>query len=87
MSKCECNSCKHVAERDYAERLRRLVHELNPDERAVLMSVAEGLVKGREVYGPLNASTEKRDMPREAFEEIRDGLIYLGVKMVQLERQ
>lgn len=67
--------------------LHRLAGLLNTDERRVLINVAEGLVKGVSVYGGFNVQQEKRDMHKEAYEEIRDALVYVGVKLVQLERQ
>ncbi len=60
---------------------------LGSDELQVLLQVARGLQSGRKVYGELDVTTEKRNMTKEALEEIRDCLVYVGVKLVQLERK
>lgn len=62
-----------------------ILDKLNLDETSVLLAVAQGLEKGQAQYGKLNIRKDSRDMTQEAFEEIRDSLVYVGVRMVQLQ--
>lgn len=56
---------------------------LGDDELRVLEMVARGLDRGREVYGPLVLATDERDFGAEAFEEIRDALVYVAAAMLR----
>lgn len=49
----------------------------------VLQFVAEGLVQGLRIYGPLNLATDHRDFMNEASEEIRDAIVYLCAGWLQ----
>ena len=66
------------------QELQCLLDELEPDELAVLLQVAQGIHAGRSVYGPLRVSQDERDFVRETLEEVRDGLVYVGARLVQL---
>ncbi len=68
------------------EYLVDLARGCNGDELDVLTLVAEGINKGRRVYGFMNLAAERRDMALEAFEEVRDALVYVGAKLVVLKR-
>lgn len=68
------------------EMIHDIAAQLNDDECAVLLLVAQGLERGRGVYGALDAAKETRNMVKEALEEVRDTLVYIGVKLVQLEQ-
>lgn len=71
---------------DGLKRLLTLTAHLNADEMAVLVEVAEGLVKGREVYGPLDVTDGRFDYVREAGDELRDFIAYAGMQRVKLAR-
>ena len=68
------------------QRILGCVNVLSLDELDVLLAVAEGMVGGRHVYGALNVANDRRDFAREALEEIRDCLVYVGAKLVQVRR-
>ncbi len=67
-------------------RIAELARALGPDELAVLALVAQGLVRGRSVYGELDTKSDRRDFRREASEELRDTLVYMGAELVRLQR-
>ena len=59
------------------------------DELAIIEILADAssrLQQGRDVYGPLDVSTDSRDFLREAYEEILDFSIYVSARLVQLMR-
>ena len=59
-------------------KLRSLLHSMPDIEQTILLDVAEGLARGNREYGPFPmADDEARDMGVEAYQEIRDLLIYL----------
>ena len=66
--------------------LGRLWEQLGPDEKRVVVAVAERLVLGREQYGALDLATDERDMRAEAAEEFLDGAIYLAMRSLQPAR-
>lgn len=68
------------------DRLLQLTATLNRDEMAVLVEVAEGLVKGRGEYGPLDVLDGRHDYVREAADEARDLIAYMGMVRVKLAR-
>lgn len=53
------------------------------DEIRILASVAEGLAKGLEVYGPMHLDSDGRDMRAETTAELRDAVVYLTAKMLR----
>ncbi len=53
------------------------------DEIAVLASVAEGLVRGLKVYGPMHLDSDGRDMRTESTEELRDAVVYLTAALLR----
>ncbi len=67
-------------------KLLKLTTQLNADELAVLVEVAEGLVRGREVYGEMNVTDGRYDYVKEAGEELRDFMAYAGMQSVKLRR-
>lgn len=67
------------------QKLWNAVERLGEDELRVLLQVANGLANGRNVYGELNLRKDKRNMTKEAMEEIRDSLVYLCARLEQLE--
>lgn len=60
--------------------------KLGHDEIAVLERVAERLVMGRRQYGDLNIASDSRAWDEEARQEILDGLVYLAVGSLKMER-
>jgi len=86
MSKCTCNGCTHYAKAKIREEIEGFMANMNLDELKVLWYTASGLDNGRALYGSLNTSTDKRDMGHEAMQEIRDALVYVGTRLVQLEQ-
>ena len=56
-----------------------LVSKLGADEQRVLVRIAERLMHGGTVYGPLVLTRDTRDFrSREAREEIEDALVYFA---------
>ncbi len=66
--------------------LLALTAKLNADEMDVLVEVAEGLVKGREVYGEMDVVDGRYDYAKEAGEELRDFMAYGGMLAVKWRR-
>lgn len=69
-----------------SERVLAALATLGSDELEVLAQVADGLVRGRAVYGELDLARDQRDMGREALEEVRDGLVYVGAALARATR-
>jgi len=67
------------------ERLQALCEGLGEDEVAVLCAVAEGLARGRHVYGELHVAHDQRDWHTEAGEELRDALVYAAAGLIALQ--
>lgn len=59
---------------------------LNDDEVEVLYRVSEGLLHGREAYGPLKIETDTRDFREESVQELRDCLVYVNMAILKLMR-
>jgi hypothetical protein len=51
------------------QRLVALAEQLDPDERAVLLLIAERLTRGWQQYGTYRSAL----VPTQAFEEVADG--------------
>jgi hypothetical protein len=68
-------------------RLLRAVAVLGTDELAVLTLIATRLAQGRDTYGTLHLERDRRDFPREALEEVADGMFYVGAALVQRTRR
>lgn len=68
------------------ERVLECMEQLGADELEVLAEVASGLVMGRSVYGALRVNGDARDWQREAFEEARDGLVYVAAALIKAKR-
>jgi len=68
---------------DLARRIEALPH----DEREVIVEVLCGLEQGLEVYGALSIDHDARDFERELFAEVRDGLVYAAIRMIQRRRR
>ena len=64
--------------------LTHSIHQLAPDELAVVCSVVEGLLAGQARYGHLDLSTDPRHWQREAVEELRDAVVYLTCQLLAL---
>lgn len=63
-----------------------MASQLGEDELEALNSVASGLVTGRRTYGELRVDQDPRNFQKEALEEVRDSLVYLGAQLVKLQR-
>lgn len=59
---------------------------LNDDELAVLCEVADGLKMGQASYGKLEIGRDTRLFEDDILAEVRDGLAYAGIRLVQLRR-
>jgi hypothetical protein len=68
------------------EELLAFAADLNEDELAVLALVAQGLARGRPVYGRLEVATDQRDFVAEAHAEARDLLVYTAAHLVRARR-
>ena len=67
--------------------LDHAVARLGPDEVFVLARIAERLVTGSAVYGPLQLATDLRDFrTTEAREELEDALVYLACAWLVAQR-
>lgn len=53
------------------------------DELRVVQFVVDGLRHGRDVYGPLDLATDKRDLRNEARAEARDLIIYRACELLK----
>ena len=53
------------------------------DERKVLEEILRRIEAGRDVYGPLDLASDKRDFAAEATEEATDWTIYRAMLAVQ----
>jgi hypothetical protein len=53
------------------------------DELRVVQFVVDGLQRGRDVYGPLDLATDKRDLRNEARAEARDLIIYRACELLK----
>lgn len=71
---------------DTATHIADYLAMLGQDELEVVLFVVEGLARGRAVYGELDVASDRRDYRREAGEEVRDALVYLGAELVRLRR-
>jgi hypothetical protein len=65
----------------------RSLGELGLDEIQVAHEVIVGLVRGRAVYGALDAVYDRRDWHDEADQEARDLAVYLGAEVVRRRRR
>jgi hypothetical protein len=50
--------------------------ELNDEELAPVAFLIRRVLKGRQLYGPLDLASDGRDMQRERLEEIADDVCY-----------
>ena len=71
----------------HVETLCTLAGSMNDDELAVLISIAEGLTRGRTVYGALQINHPTRNWDQEASEEARDLAVYLTAYLLRVQRQ
>lgn len=71
---------------DFEQALVSVSRSMGPDERRVLLLVAERLAMGEGVYGQLAIATDRRDMMREASEELIDAAVYLAIATLQRSR-
>ena len=58
---------------------------LEPADREMLTRQAEGLVQGMTEYGQGLSARTDRDFVRDALEEVRDGLSYVGAALMRIE--
>lgn len=66
---------------DLEQRTARVIEclrsgNLTPDEADIILTVAERVIMGQGLYGPLVLKNDQRDFGREGFEEMIDGLVY-----------
>ena len=57
--------------------------ELGPDEQRVVAEVTRRLELGRGIYGQLDLAADRRDMQREATEELLDACVYLAAELLR----
>lgn len=67
-------------------RVAGITELLGADELAVLELVAQGLARGRAVYGELKVATDRRDFRAEAGDELRDAIVYSAAELLRLQR-
>jgi hypothetical protein len=69
------------------DRITAKLDALNDDELEVVLSVVDGIAgPGRTVYGPMQLASDPRDFDEELRQEVRDGLVYVAMRMTQLKR-
>ena len=78
------DSVPRISEKKATQSSNRSTDELAIIE--VLADASSRLQQGRDVYGPLDVSTDSRDFLREAYEEILDFSVYISARLVQLMR-
>ena len=71
----------------HVDTLCALAAAMNDDELAVMISIAEGLTRGRTVYGKLQINHPTRNWDREATEEARDLAVYLTAHLLRRQRR
>lgn len=71
---------------DVIDRLAGYTVQLGDDELEALVMVAEGLARGRAVYGELHVERDRRDFATEAGEELRDCMVYTAAALLKLRR-
>jgi hypothetical protein len=57
--------------------LAKVIAELGPDERAVILEIAKRLTIGRSCYGLLDIRNDRRDWRVESNAELLDACVYL----------
>lgn len=67
--------------------LEATVEFLNVDEMEVLLEIAQGIVRGQNVYGGMNLDEDTRDLLGEADEEERDWFVYRAMQFVRERRR
>lgn len=72
---------------DARGRILAKIELLGLDELEVVEKVADGLVRGRAVYGPLEVATDGRDLAGEAAAELRDAMVYAAAGLLRLRRK
>lgn len=60
--------------------------QMSPDEALVLELIRSRMEDGRGRYGPLNLSSDRRQLEVEALEEALDMAIYLACRIAQIRR-
>ena len=65
------------------EQLDDLVERMGDIELAAVLSICEGIDKGREVYGELSLD-DGRDFVVEGIEEARDLAVYLTAHLLRI---
>lgn len=63
------------------------ISALPRDEQEVLVNVLEGMERGLEVYGALSIDHDSRNWDDEMYQEIRDSLAYVAIRMIQKRRR
>ncbi len=69
-----------------SDKIVALLNHLNADETEVLLRITQRLVLGRQQYGALDISTDKRNWAEQAAEEAFDGSVYHAILAVKLSR-
>jgi hypothetical protein len=62
--------------------LLAVLSDLGPDERRVLLVLAQRLRAGQKAYGRLDVVNDRRDWRRERAEELADALVYGAIAEV-----
>jgi hypothetical protein len=70
------------------DRLLAALNHFAPDsdEAQILADVADGLVRGLSVYGPLRLDSDGRDMRVETLMETRDAIVYVHAALLRERR-
>lgn len=59
----------------------------SPDEKRAIERIIRGIEKGREVYGPMDLESDRRDLIAEADDEARDWIVYRAMQAVRTRRE
>jgi hypothetical protein len=78
----ECYRCDRVRANTRRD-LDHTLDALNEDEARVVLTFAKRIRAGRDAYGPLDLTTDRRDFRKEAGEEALDLAAYLAFELVR----
>lgn len=73
--------------REPEHELSKILGQLGPDERRVMLFVARRLLMGQAQYGLLNILRDRRDWKRELGEEAADALVYAACEEVRRDQE
>jgi hypothetical protein len=60
----------------WAQGIASRMESFSPDEKRVIERIVQGIERGRDVYGPMDLASDRRELEAEAADEARDWLVY-----------